>query len=814
LCDSLESIVLSYPHDILWIAGDLNLPDINWTDSNIAGNNYPLPLNAAFLNFVNTFGLTQVVDFPTRQSNTLDIFLTNRPSLIEHCVPIAGISDHEAVLIKSYISIIAHVQSRRKIYLWNKSNSNLIRAFFYDFCNEFLNNNSINSPINQLWSDFQSACHFCLDNLVPSKLSSNKTFHQPWITTSIKRLCRRKRRAYTQYRRSRTPSTWLRYKTLKNLAQKECRQAHNNYFSRLIDSNSPGNSKKLWSYIKRQKVDHIGIPPLHHNGNIITEPTNKANILNSYFSSVFTTENIQSIHMSEESPYPDIGPLSFSVDDTLQLLTSLEVHKAPGPDQIPSQLLRLASHEIAPILTLIFNSSLHQGKPPSNWKNANIVPIHKKGDKSLASNYRPISLTSISCKIMERLIHTHLFSHLESHNILCDQQHGFRPRRSCESQLITTVNNITKALDRGLQTDIIFLDLSKAFDKVPHHHLCNRLSFYGIRGNILTWIQNFLSNRHQQVILEGSFSESQAVKSGVPQGTILAPLLFLIYINDLPLSINANIGLYADDTILYSIIHSISDCHALQEDLNTLSQWATRTDMYFNPDKSVYMRITRKHNPVLYNYTIDNTAIQQVSSTKYLGITISNDLTWSTHINNITSKALSTKAFLQRNLKFCPAHVKLKCYNIMIRPILEYASPVWSPHTRKDIEQLERVQRQSARFIMADYSRFSSVSDMLSNLNLPSLEIRRQVSSTILFYKTINNLIEIPSDDLTPVTSNTRGHDQRFLHIYARTTQYSNSFFPRSVRFWNTLPHGLIHQQTLQSFKNQLKCFLLSLTNH
>jgi len=258
-----------------------------------------------------------------------------------------------------------------------------------------------------------------------------------------------------------------------------------------------------------------------------------------------------------------------------------------------------------------------------------------------------------------------IFSILESQNILCDQQHGFRPRRSCESQLITTVNNITKALDTGLQTDIIILDLSKAFDKVPHHHLCNRLSFYGIRGNILAWIQNFLTNRHQQVILEVSFSESQAVKSGVPQGAILAPLLFL------PLSINANIGLYADDTILYSIIHSVSECQALQNDLNSLSQWATQTDTYFNPDKSVCMHITRKHNPELYNYTIDNTTIQHVSSTKYLGITISNDLTWSTHLNKITSKALSTKAFLQRNLKFCPVHVKLKCYNIMIRPILE-----------------------------------------------------------------------------------------------------------------------------------------------
>ena len=170
LCGSLESIVLSYPHDILWIAGDLNLPGINWTDSNIAGNNYPLPLNTVFLNFVNTFRLThdQIVDFLTRQSNTLDIFLTNQPSLIELCIPIAGISDHEAVLTKSNINIIAHEQSRRKNYLWNRTDSNLIRAFFCEFCNEFLNNNSIDPPINQLWFDFQS-------------------------------VCRQKRRAYTQY---------------------------------------------------------------------------------------------------------------------------------------------------------------------------------------------------------------------------------------------------------------------------------------------------------------------------------------------------------------------------------------------------------------------------------------------------------------------------------------------------------------------------------------------------------------------------------------------------------------------------------------
>ena len=523
---------------------------------------------------------------------------------------------------------------------------------------------------------------------------------------------------------------------------------------------------------------------------------------------MFTIENDQFAPVLDNSPYPDIQPLKFQVNDVAEILLTLEIQKSPEPDNLPPRLLKSAVHEIAPILTLIFNASFQQGELPFDWKQANIVPIFKKGNRAHATNYRPISLTSICCKIMERIIHSHLFSHLESLNILCEQQHGFRPRRSCESQLITTLNDITKTTDSGLQTDIIFLDLSKAFDKVPHYSLCNKLSYYGIRGKTLSWIRNFLINRHQRVVLDGFTSKSHPVNSGVPQGTILAPLLFLCYINDLPSSIQSKIGLYADDTILYSTIHSSSDCITLQKDLDSLMQWATKWKMCFNPEKSEHMKITHKHNPILFNYTLKNQPIKEVSSSKYLGITITNKLTWSTHINNITNKALSIKAFLQRNLRSCPSHIKLQCYTTMIRPILEYANTVWSPYTKKDISKIERVQRQSARFIMADYSRHSSVTNMLANLNLPSLEYRRMTSSIILFYKIIHNLINIPSSDLMPITSSTRGHHQRFQHIYARTSLYSNSFFPRTIRIWNSLPEDTIQQQSLSQFKLKLKSSL------
>ena len=207
VCTELENLILSYPNDIIWIAGDLNLPDINWANFDTDGNSYPLPLNNMFLDFVSTFGLSQIVNFPTRQNNILDIFLTNRPSFIKYCVLLPGISDHEAVLTESNITITIQECIGRKLYLWNRVDPNLLRSFFHDFSMEFLHTNCYDTPINQLWMDFKSACLFCLDTFVPSKSRSARPC-QPWITTHIKCLCRQRKRVYAQCRRSHSPNSW------------------------------------------------------------------------------------------------------------------------------------------------------------------------------------------------------------------------------------------------------------------------------------------------------------------------------------------------------------------------------------------------------------------------------------------------------------------------------------------------------------------------------------------------------------------------------------------------------------------------------
>ena len=245
---------------------------------------------------------------------------------------------------------------------------------------------------------------------------------------------------------------------------------------------------------------------------------------------------------------PDI---KISEEGVLKLLKKTNPNKACGPDQITARILRDLAQEIAPFLTRIFQSALDSGNVPKDWKYANVTAIFKKGDRFKASNYRPVSLTCLCCKIQEHILTSNILKHLDKNTILTDCQHGFRARRSCETQLLTLTYELAKSLDKGIQQDLIILDFSKAFDKVPHQRLIAKLDFYGIRGSTLNWIKAFLSNRSQQVIVDGATSDRAPVVSGVPQGTVLGPLLFLIFINDLPECVTSRTRLFANDAIVY-----------------------------------------------------------------------------------------------------------------------------------------------------------------------------------------------------------------------------------------------------------------------
>ena len=576
----------------------------------------------------------------------------------------------------------------------------------------------------------------------------------------------------------------------------------------------------------KKKQDNIGIAPLKQHGNLITDSKAKANILVEQFQSVFTRDSNTSLPpVNLRTTIPTIPHLNIEKKGVLKLLTNLKTSKAMGPDSIPNIVLKTCAEELAQGLRDVFQFSLDTGTLPQDWRNANISPVFKKGDRHLPENYRPVSLTSVPCKILEHIICSHMWKHFNKHNILTKLSHGFRSGFSTESQLLVTLHDFLKAFDKKQQIDIAILDFSKAFDTVPHGKLLHKIDCYGIKGQLNNWLSSFLKERSMNAICEGEHSKSVHVESGVPQGTVLGPLMFLCHINDLPDCVTSKVRLFADDCLLYRSINSIQDHMALQNDLLELEKWASTWGMRFNAKKCYILSV---RNSSSHFYQLDNTILQQVSSNPYLGITISEDLQWSTHINNICKKANSTLGFLRRNLKNCPHECRKLAYTTLVRPILEYGSSVWDPHLQKDIDSLEKIQRQAARFILNDYKSRDDgcVTRMLQDLDLPTLQHRREFNRVVYLYKIVGGMV--PAIDTYDFLVSQRpkrlikakqfsdfeskniieqqviNNSKCFVIDYANTDQYRNSFFVKTVIKWNHLDENTISAQTVEGFKLSL----------
>ena len=261
--------------------------------------------------------------------------------------------------------------------------------------------------------------------------------------------------------------------------------------------------------------------------------------------------------------------ISITTSGVQKLLANLKTDKAMGPDEIHPSILKNLSSELSSVISHIFQQSLDTGSIPDDWKKANISPIYKKSDRSIPANYRPVSLTCICCKLLEHIITSNLMLHFDNHNILVDNQHAFRRNRSCETQLIHTIDDWASSLDKNLQIDSFVLDFEKAFDTVPYELLKTKLHMYGVSKQCLAWISDFLSSRSQRVVLNGTKSSSSKVISGVPQGTVLCPVLFLVHINDILKNTSSTIKLFADDCVYYRPIFSDEDCVRLQNDIDT-----------------------------------------------------------------------------------------------------------------------------------------------------------------------------------------------------------------------------------------------------
>ena len=311
------------------------------------------------------------------------------------------------------------------------------------------------------------------------------------------------------------------------------------------------NTIPFWKYVKSRKQDNIGVAPLKEREHLINNSKEKAQILIKQFSSVFMREKVNKMPKTHRRIQQNIPNIKITQDGIAKLLRNIKPSKTSGPDNISNRVLNQCADHLAPGLTIIFQRSIDHGKLPNDWLNANVSCIFKNEDKHAAENYRPVSLTSVPCKLLEHIICGHTMKHLEKHNVLTSLNHGFRLGYSCETQLVVTIHDMLQSFDKGKQVDIGILDFSKAFDTVPHDRLLHKIDQYGIRGPLHTWLTSFLTERKMRVALEGEYSDEATVDSEVPQGTVLGPILFLCHINDLPNSVKSSVRLFPDDCLLY-----------------------------------------------------------------------------------------------------------------------------------------------------------------------------------------------------------------------------------------------------------------------
>ena len=532
-----------------------------------------------------------------------------------------------------------------------------------------------------------------------------------------------------------------------------------------------------------------------------------ATILNQFFGSVFTDEDFSSIHPPECRTLNSINSINITESDVLRAIDKMNANKAAGPDKISPRILKEIKHSISKPLSILFNKSLTVGKVPSDWKCANVTPIFKKGDKSNPGNYRPISLTSVVCKLMETIIRDNIVKFLEENDIMNDSQHGFRNKRSCLTNLLDFFHYVFDVYDESKAVDIVYLDFQKAFDKVPHKRLLSKVLSHGITGNIHTWLKDWLSERKQRVVINGFMSSWLDVKSGVPQGSVLGPILFLIYVNDIDDGLNCKVSKFADDTKIACKVTTTRERETLQSDLDRLTHWANEWQMKFNIEKCKVLHIGSNNNKLLYS--MNGQQLSAVNKEKDLGVLVTNDLKPGQHCSQVVKTANKLVGFIGRVFENKSEKVILKLYNSLVRPHLEYCVQFWSPYYSKDIEKLERVQRRITKMIPR--LRNKSYEERLRELNLFNLSKRRMRGDLIEVYKifkgfdnlNVDNYFSLDRSNVTRRQNNFKIAGKRFISNEAK-----HFFFNRVVNVWNSLPSSVVDCETVITFKNRLDKYL------
>jgi len=544
----------------------------------------------------------------------------------------------------------------------------------------------------------------------------------------------------------------------------------------------------FFSYINsKKKTQPLTCLKTQHG--IIADDKLIANELCSFFKSVFNTPLTKKNNIRQSFNDNTFNPF-FSVQDVYKILSELNPNSSPGPDGIHPMLLKNCANTLSIPLYLIFCISLRTGFFSSAWKDANVIPLHKGGSPSSSENYRPISLLSSVAKVFEKIVASYLTNYLLENNIIHSAQHGFIKGKSCLTNLLTAINDWTLAVDRRQSCDVIYLDFKKAFDMVDHSILYNKLQKLDLPPFLLVWLNSYLCNRRLRVSVRGSFSNWCDVPSGVPQGSVLGPTLFNIFINDLPLCLRHSMCLlFADDLKIYRTIQSHDDPLLLQSDLNSIFQWAKTNRMTFNVPKSAVLHIgfNNRH----FQYTLDNVVVPAREHVRDLGVIVDNKLKFHQQCAAAAKKAISTASYIFKAFSYLNTTSFSKIYKVFIRPHLDYCIQAWRPHYKKSFDILEKTQRKITKWCPGLSS--NPYESRLRTLSISTLEDRYNRGDLIETFKILNNHYTVSSNSFFERFDyqRTRGHNLKLCLPNFRCDIRKHFFSNRVVHLWNKLPEHI-----------------------
>ena len=812
------------------IAGDFNYNEVTWDQALIPTITRPSESADEFIKTLNDSFLSQNIYFKTFQkkhkertymTNTLDLIITESKERVYELEQgkILGDAESGHVSISWNYGLGSNNQSGERIKRFSRSRYNY-RKGDYIGMNEHLNKinwdelfkgANVQEQYNILLNEYETVCEKYLKKM---RDVGGRKERPPWMNDDIKGLIRQKANLWKRYEMSGKRGCLDEYRECAKAVRKGVKVAIKEYELVIIDK-AKKNPKLLYAYINNRQQAKESIRALRsESGENVTDRKEIATILNRQFKSVFTVDDNEDMpEFSKRTNAAFVGDLEkmFCLSELEKRLEKLDGAKAMGRDKVSQMVLKNCAKVWARALQLIFIKSYREGVVPEEWGMANITPLFKKGSKLDAVNYRPVSLTSVLCKLMEGIIRDVLMEYFYENNLISKQQHGFVRKRACVTNLLECQNMVSKNIMEGNTVDVVYTDFSKAFDKVSHNKLLYKLRAYGVDGMMLSWIQAFLKGRKQCVVMGDVESKWEDVTSSVPQGSVLGPFLFVVYINDLPDCLENDCKMYADDNKVLAVNKPGID-NRLQTDINSTVKWCETWSMKLNGPKCKVMHCG-KNNPRNKYYIEDKDGNRQELETteveKDLGIMITTDGKCSAQVEAAVNKASWTLGRIRKTFRFFNINLFKKLYPTFVRPHLEFASAVWNTLSKKEIKKIEGVQRRATGMVLE--LRGLEYEERLNRLGYTNLELRRKRGDLIQLYKVSKGLEEIDLGMNMGRGVVGRSHTHQIVRENCGNCNLRGKFLPnRTATTWNLLPPNVVEAVTVNGFKSRLDALIVS----